>query len=224
MELSPEDRNSVVRTMLSEDGRSAPGMAAVAWTIRNRAESGKFQDTPGGVVMARHAYEPWSLPRRDANHPLNHSATSPEYQQATRIADGVFSGETPDVTNGATHFYDPRAQAGLGRRPPSWARGEPLATVGSHLFYAPDGGGQRAINAALKGGAGASGLPASALPLDEPDPAVLQGYGIMRGAAPPAAPEATVRGQCCRAMGWSASRARLPRHRPRRPRASIPVR
>ena len=116
MELSPEDRNSVVRTMLSEDGRSAPGMAAVAWTIRNRAESGKFQDTPGGVVMARHAYEPWSLPRRDANHPLNHSATSPEYQQATRIADGVFSGETPDVTNGATHFYDPRAQAEEGRR------------------------------------------------------------------------------------------------------------
>src|SRR5580698_393387 len=124
MDLSPDDLDAVARTVLSET-RSPQGQAAVASVIKNRLESGDYPDTPRGIVMARGAFEPWSLPRASANHPLAHSADSPEYKNAAAIANAVFSEKIGDPTGGATLFYDPAAQSALGRKVPKWAQREP---------------------------------------------------------------------------------------------------
>lgn len=139
-DISPQDRDLVARTVLSEaqnDGES--GMAAVANVIKNRADSGRYGETPGAVVLQRKQFEPWSLPQGDSNHPSRWSAKSPDYQRAASIVDSVWKGDVPDVTGGATHFYSPRDQAALGRKAPEWAAGKPIATVGHHAFYAPEG-------------------------------------------------------------------------------------
>lgn len=138
--LSPEDRDLVIRTVLSEAGDQPDiGKAAVAHVIANRMQLGRYGGTSApDVVLARSQFEPWSLPRGDKNHPLAHSARSKAYANAGNIVDDVFTGQSDDPTNGATHFYSPKDQAALGRKAPSWAKGPGLA-IGGHTFYAPEG-------------------------------------------------------------------------------------
>jgi hypothetical protein len=188
MDLSPDDLDAVARTVLSET-RSPQGQAAVASVIKNRLESGDYPDTPRGIVMARGAFEPWSLPRASANHPLAHSADSPEYKNAAAIANAVFSEKIGDPTGGATLFYDPAAQSALGRKVPKWAQREPSAQIGEHLFFPPEG--KSSTNPApgsvlAKFGFGADGSPGGAAPpaSEAPVPGARRGVdadGVDRG-------------------------------------------
>src|SRR5258708_5238880 len=139
-DISDHDLDMTVRTVLSEAGnQSDAGQAAIAHVIRNRVLSGRFGDSPTSVVMARKQFTPWSLQKDDPNYPMRHDPQSPQYQRAVGIVRQVFSGEIPDNTQGSTHFYDPGAGAREHRVVPSWARGEAIAAVGSHRFYAPEG-------------------------------------------------------------------------------------
>lgn len=164
--LSPQDRDLVARTILSEAGNDGDaGMAAVASVIKNRVDSGQFGSSPSRVVLAPGQFEPWSLPRQHPNNPSRVATSSPDYQHAASIADSVWAGTVPDQTGGATHFYSPIDQAALGRKAPSWASGTPLAQIGHHAFYAPNGQVQQAPN------------------LDQ----TAASLGLTRGAAPPVA-------------------------------------
>lgn len=109
-------------------------MAAV---IRNRQLTGRWGDTASQVVRAQNQFEPWNP--GSGNNPRRFDPASPEYQRAATIVQGIYSGELPDPTGGATHFMAPSLQSALGRSTPSWARGTPLATIGGHQFFAPDG-------------------------------------------------------------------------------------
>lgn len=138
MDLSPTDLDLATRTVLAEAGNQGPaGQAAVAAVIRNRQLTGRWGDTASQVVRAQNQFEPWNP--GSGNNPRRFDPASPEYQRAATIVQGIYSGELPDPTGGATHFMAPSLQSALGRSTPSWARGTPLATIGGHQFFAPDG-------------------------------------------------------------------------------------
>jgi hypothetical protein len=131
--LSPQDRDAMIRTVLTEaDSNDPAGWAAVASTIRNRLATGKFGDSPAAIVTAPGQFEVWANGRAQAVTP-NH----PNYEAAGRIVDAVASG-LPDITGGATHFYSPSGQTALGRQAPAWGK-QPLTAVGGNTFFAPHG-------------------------------------------------------------------------------------
>lgn len=135
LQISDADRDIAIRTMLGEEGSPA-GQAGVAATMLNRATSGNYGGhSLTGVAFAPKQFESWSS---NANKLLSYSPDDPAYQRAAAIFDGVASGQIPDPTNGATHFYAPQLQADLGRAPPKWANGEGVQ-LGRSAFYAPEG-------------------------------------------------------------------------------------
>jgi spore germination cell wall hydrolase CwlJ-like protein len=137
--LSPTDRDQVIRTIYGEAGGEKPeGQAAVAAVIRNRMLSGRWGRTASQVVHAPGQFEPWgSEGGRERLQSLK--PTDKLYQDIGVIVDQVFNGQTPDPTNGATHFYSPKVQKMLYRQPPDWSKGVKLASIGTHEFYAPEG-------------------------------------------------------------------------------------
>jgi hypothetical protein len=132
--LDDMSHDLLVRTVLGEAAAEPhEGKAAVAAVIRNRLNSGKFGATPADVVLAKNQFEPWSTPQ-GRGRMMSYAKDSPEYGDASAAVDRVFGEEGFDPTEGATHFYAPKAQAALGRQAPSWAQGEPTV-IGRHNFY-----------------------------------------------------------------------------------------
>lgn len=129
--FSPEDFDYAVRTVWGEArGENPFGQQAVAHVIRNRAnKSGlSIRDT----VLAKNQFEPWGA-RRSQLEALK--PDSPEYQRIAEAIRPVFYENTGDPTSGATHFYSPKAQTALGRKPPSWDDGSGV-DIGRHRFFA----------------------------------------------------------------------------------------
>lgn len=151
-ELSPKDRDMVIRTMLGEAAKEGPqGQAAVAHVILNRTAAGNYGKTPSDVVLAPNQFEPWTTRSKEL---MAIKPTSPQYQEAADIVDMVRSGEIPDPTGGATHFLNPQiVRQRRGGSLPDWAQ-QPVAKIGNHAFYAPNGrvaaDPMDAINRAIK--------------------------------------------------------------------------
>jgi hypothetical protein len=142
IDLNPRSRDLIIRTIFGEaQPGDEPGRAAVASVIRNRVMAGRYGKTPEEVVLKPYAFEPWIRPDARARM-LGLREDDPHYQSIAQQVDQIFGGTFKDPTGGATHFFAPRAQAALGRSVPAWARGDPLASIGGHLFYAPDEPGQ----------------------------------------------------------------------------------
>ena len=134
--ISPSDFDLMVRTVIGEAGNdpSAPGVAHV---ILNRLNSGNFGgNTVPQVVLAKGQFEPWATRGRElSNIPVN----SQPYQDAAKVVSDAVSGRSPDPTGGATHFLNPSiVMQRRGGSLPSWAQA-PIATIGNHSFYAPQG-------------------------------------------------------------------------------------
>ena len=127
------DRDRAIRTVIAEAGNQGPtGMNAVASVIRNRAVNGGYGgNTPSGVVMARSQFEPWNT-EGGRTKMAAIDPNSPEYTAAGRAVDSAYFGNDP--TNGATHFYSPKAQAALGRSAPAWDNGRGV-DIGGHRFF-----------------------------------------------------------------------------------------
>lgn len=197
-DISADDKDLVIRTLLGEAAKEGPdGQAAVAHTIMNRVAAGKYGATPSDVVMARGQFEPWSTRSREL---LSYSPDSPSYKAASKVLDGVISGDIPDPTGGATHFLNPNiVKDRRGGTLPSWAQGDPTATIGNHAFFAPDGPAKPVPVAATPGedllklyGGGASAPvpapPSSASPGSTAGPTNLPAAPITFQNAPPAPP------------------------------------
>jgi len=192
---SPQDLDLVARTAWAEARSEGPqGIQAVANVIFNRArQTGK---TPGEIVRERGQFEPWmNADTRRRMEALTPEQLAPVMQAIQPALEGQ------DVTNGADHFYSPRAQSALGRRPPSWDNGRGI-DLGNHRFFslgygpgAPTGPNPQPAappqqppvefspetNQALQGlGIGLGGQPSApaSVPAQEPPPAPSpQGVG-----------------------------------------------
>ena len=143
----------MVRTILGEAASEGPqGEAAVAHVILNRVAAGTYGKTAADVVMAPGQFEPWSTRSKEL---MAIQPTSPGYRDAADIVDMAIDGEVPDPTGGATHFLNPAiVRQRRGGSLPGWAQ-QPIATIGNHTFYAPQGRVESdpmdAINRALDG-------------------------------------------------------------------------
>ena len=132
--ISPVDRDMLIRTVIGEAGNQGPeGQAAVANVILNRLKTGyNGANSVTDVVSQPHQFE--ALDRNKETWTTD--ANSPEYQKAASVVDGVLSGQQGDNTNGATHFYGVQSQKSLGRNAPDWASEYPkTAQIGEHSFY-----------------------------------------------------------------------------------------
>ena len=139
-QVSDADRDLLIRTAIGEANNQPDiGKAAVAHVALNRLASGDYGPSMRAVLLAPNQFEPWT---KRAGELLSVSPDSPAYKKTAAIVDGVLSGDTPDPTSGATHFYAPAAQAALGRARPAWAQGDGQQ-IGAHVFYAPNGPVQR---------------------------------------------------------------------------------
>jgi hypothetical protein len=166
-DLNPIDRDAMIRTVIGEAGNQGPeGMAAVAQSILNRLTAGRYGNSPAAVVLAPGQYEPWQTRRQEL---LSYSTNSPAYQKAGGIVDAVAAGDIPDSTNGSTHFL--QKETVLQRRGslPSWAS-KPVAKVGAHTFFAPEGKASHydAVNA-INDAIGEDSAPSAALAFSDDD-------------------------------------------------------
>ncbi|MEJ0096179.1 MAG: cell wall hydrolase [Methylocella sp.] len=163
-DMSALDRDLMIRTVLAEAGNQpAQGQAAVAHVINNRVTSGKYGgSTPHEVILAKSQFEPVS------DHTSSFYTAQPgdpAYQQAAQIVDGVNSGAIKDPTGGATHFLNAATVRGRGTYGnanglPDWAQGTPIATIGAHSFYAPNGAVGAGAGSATPGATPSSSTPA----------------------------------------------------------------
>jgi conjugal transfer mating pair stabilization protein TraG len=158
--MDPKDRDVMVRTLAAEAGGEPPaGQAAVAHTILNRVADGGYGQGVAGVIQKPGEFSSWNgvtgfAHGKEASKLVTAPPSQiPNYTQLGNLVDQVYSGQIPDPTNGATHYYAPRSMAT--GRPPPWAG--PLAAqnsvkVGSQIFVGGSMGPGQAIPNQVTGG------------------------------------------------------------------------
>lgn len=133
MITDPTERDLIIRTVIGEAASEGPvGQLAVAHVIANRMRSAGRGARD--IVLARNQFEPWGNPNTAARL-QSIQPTDPAYQRVAQALEPFFQGQSQDPTGGATHFYSPTAQAGLGRQAPSWDNGSGQ-DIGRHRFFA----------------------------------------------------------------------------------------
>jgi cell wall hydrolase len=137
--LTPDALDLVVRTLLAEADQTPEGYQAVAHVIKNRVDSGAWGSNTrlGPVINARKQFSVWNPdnPKMQALAARVRAipTTDPNYQRAANVASQVFAGQLPDNTNGATHYYAPKAMPN--GQSPEWAAGQNGQMIGSQIFY-----------------------------------------------------------------------------------------
>lgn len=140
--LTKQEKSLLAYTLLGEaGGEGSDGMAVVAHVIKNRMESSRFPSTVGQVVLAHddsgyYAFSAWNPPSRGGNNPTGrYSPQSPAYRTALEVIDSVFSGASPDPTNGGMFYYAPSGMVG-GKEPYWWSSEAKYGsvTIGGHVF------------------------------------------------------------------------------------------
>lgn len=201
MDLSPDDRDLITRTVIGEAGHEPDdGQAAVAHVVLNRMRAGRYGGTDApGVVLARGQFEPWSTRAREL---LSYDPDSPIYRKAAGIVDGAASGDISDPTGGATHFLNPdTVRTRRGGTLPAWASG-PGLPIGNHTFYSPDDpswtppaappvapDAPAAISGAVRGQSAPAGSPVARTAYTDDDVTdTLRATGLAPSTAPVAPP------------------------------------
>jgi spore germination cell wall hydrolase CwlJ-like protein len=130
MNATERDRDILARTLYGEArGEGLAGQIAVACTIRNRVNDGEGY---AGVCLKPYQFSCWN--KNDPNYPhLSGAKPIPpkQFAQAQRAADLVISGQEPDITRGATHYY-----ATTMPKAPAWAKdATQTLRLGNHVFF-----------------------------------------------------------------------------------------
>ena len=138
------DQHCLALTIYGEArGETAEGMAAVAWVVMTRVK--RRQSDPCTEVLRRNQFEAFkkgSRLRKLAIEAQDGELTFPSMNnrwiqnKINQIAHQVYTESIPDPTNGATHFFAPKAQKLLGRKAPYWSQKLTyMKTAGNHKFY-----------------------------------------------------------------------------------------
>lgn len=124
-------------------GEGAIGMVAVGCVIRNRVAWGKWGSTYDAVCLARVQFSCWRPSGGTTNYArlvqnaeaIRSGRRSPSMALAYMVVAAIMDGSQEDITNGADHYYAPKAMVPKGRVP-AWAEGlTPTAVIESHRFY-----------------------------------------------------------------------------------------
>jgi len=146
MEYSDYDRDILIRTVLGEaGGESGEGQQAVAHVILNRARDPRWPSSVSEVALQPKQFSAWNKGSGGNAH-VNIGPGSPAYEAAGAQVDAVLSGQSADVTGGATHYWSPAgmekhvADGEQNYTVPRWAaaeterRGGQNAQIGGHIF------------------------------------------------------------------------------------------
>ena len=160
--MSAADRDTLIRTVAGEAGSEPPqGQAAVAHTILNRVAAGGYGDGISGVALAPtkpgsqfHEYSTWNPPKGGGS-PAARNIDPQSYQKVGQMVDMAYSGEYPDLTGGATHYYAPRGMPGgkpPAQWPQQWFKTQPKTTIGHQVFVSGSGGPGQQLPDQIAGG------------------------------------------------------------------------
>jgi N-acetylmuramoyl-L-alanine amidase len=125
--------DTMARTLIGEaDGEDLAGKAAVAWTIRTRAERGGwYGDTIWTVCRQPYQFSCWN--RNDPTYSRITSDSIREmdsYIRAAGVVCLVLAGDLANPAPGADHYYAPALAH------PEWAdKYREVAVVGRHRFF-----------------------------------------------------------------------------------------
>ncbi len=134
--LSPTARelDIMARTLYGEArGEELPGLVAVAWVIRNRAELGGWWGRDIVSVCLKPAqFSCWLLADDNRLAMDRVKVPDPAFLRCLAVSTLVLLGEYEDPTQGATHYYNPDGVKG---REPYWASTmDQTVVVGRHRF------------------------------------------------------------------------------------------
>lgn len=111
--LSPQQADDIIRTMLGEAaGESPTGQAAVAYTVLNRSKDPRWSTDPSKVVHQPGQFSAWNS-GAGGNDLVKIGPEDPRYQQAKIVLDGIQSGKISDPTGGAVNYYSPSGMNSL---------------------------------------------------------------------------------------------------------------
>jgi hypothetical protein len=128
--MTLSDRELLAKTLQAEAGNQGiGGMLAVGSVIRNRmAQGGSLSD----VILAPAQFSAWNKVTGavGGEQGQDMAAIKPS-EDAYAAADAILSGNAPDVTGGATHYYNPSISN------PAWGKekaGGDWTKIGAHIF------------------------------------------------------------------------------------------
>lgn len=141
------DADMLARIMDAEAGQEGPlGKLAVGAVIRNRAQTGGYGDGIRGVIIKPGQFSAINdVTGYAGGKGANKIFWREPSEESRRVAQMVLSGQYKDPTQGATHYYNPKAAN------PKWARGKQFRPIGNHVFGNADAG-------RVTGGGGATTL------------------------------------------------------------------
>lgn len=136
--LSAPEMSLVVRTLLGEAARQPDDeVRAIAQVIFNRLESGRWGNSVADVVLYQsggtYAFTAFDPRYGSARNVWDLSPTHPEWKRLWRIASQAWQDRADDPTDGAVHYYHPKAMVPAGRTP-WWAKDRPTVTIGDAVF------------------------------------------------------------------------------------------
>jgi spore germination cell wall hydrolase CwlJ-like protein len=187
--MSSDARDLAIRTIYGEaGGEPDTGKAGVAAVLKNRLAGGQYGNDMQSVILAPKQFSLWNKGDPAGDNARKLSPDSPSYQKIGAIYDGVMSGQIPDPTGGATHYYNPNVAS------PGW--GPKLAQqndvrIGNHRFVGTGPAGPNGANTMASAdvpAAGAQNISSDTLPPGI-TPDMVSAPGSPFGAAPtPMAP------------------------------------
>lgn len=124
------DRELLAKTLQAEAGNQGiGGMLAVGSVIRNRMKQG---GSLSDVILAPAQFSAWNKVTGavGGEQGQDMAALKPS-KDAYAAADAILSGNAPDITGGATHYYNPSISN------PAWGKekaGGDWTKIGSHIF------------------------------------------------------------------------------------------
>lgn len=140
-------RDIAIRTILGEAANESDmGQAAVAHVLINRASDPRWPSTIQDVALQNKQFSAWNKGAGGNSLVSKYGPGSPQYERAGAVYDAVASGQTPDPTGGATHYYSPAGMSALVNEGsqsnilPRWLqeqndlRGGQTQTIGGHIF------------------------------------------------------------------------------------------
>lgn len=133
MQFTSQDIEIMARTLYGEvRGEPWDGKVAVAWVIRNRAESDvkRWQGGVAAVCLSPKQFSCWNA--GDPNRPKLLAAKPAEvaFRECLAAAAWVLGEAATDPTHGSLNYY------AAGIKAPGWALGRtPVKQIGNHVFF-----------------------------------------------------------------------------------------